>query len=149
MKILLLEDDRKLAGPVRKGLEAEGFSVDYCHSGDEAYTLASTRAYDALVLDLMVRVSLTCTAAHALITVGNTGPGIPGADRPRLFERFYRGDPARVRDRASGVGLGLSLSREILRAHGGDLVLQPAAEDWTEFVASLPRAGLNGTTHSP
>lgn len=54
MKILLLEDDRKLAGLVRKGLEAQGFSVDYCSSGDEAFTLASTRAYDALVLDIMV-----------------------------------------------------------------------------------------------
>lgn len=54
MKILVLEDDRKLAGLVRKGLEAQGFSVDFCSSGDDAYALATTRAYDALVLDIMV-----------------------------------------------------------------------------------------------
>ncbi|MBI5693119.1 MAG: response regulator transcription factor [Verrucomicrobia bacterium] len=54
MKILVLEDDRKLAGLVRKGLEAQGFAVDFCSHGDDAYALATTRAYDALVLDIMV-----------------------------------------------------------------------------------------------
>ena len=54
MKILLLEDDRKLAALVRKGLETQGFMVDACSDGNEAFTLASTRAYDALVLDVMV-----------------------------------------------------------------------------------------------
>lgn len=54
MKILLLEDDPKLASLVRKGLEARGFTVDFCDHGDDAYALATTRAYDALVLDIMV-----------------------------------------------------------------------------------------------
>lgn len=54
MKILLLEDDKKLASLVRKGLEAQGITIDFCDHGDEAFTLATTRAYDALVLDIMV-----------------------------------------------------------------------------------------------
>ena len=54
MKILLLEDDPKLASLVRKGLEARGFTVDFCDHGDDAYALATTRAYDVLVLDIMV-----------------------------------------------------------------------------------------------
>ena len=54
MKILVLEDDRKLAALVRKGLEARGFAIDFCDNGDDAYALATTRAYDALVLDIMV-----------------------------------------------------------------------------------------------
>jgi heavy metal sensor kinase len=91
-----------------------------------------------------IRVSLSSQDGQARLTVGNTGPGIPASDRGRLFERFYRVDPARTRDRASGTGLGLSLSREILRGHGGDLVLGPAAEDWTEFVATLPLAPAPG-----
>jgi DNA-binding response OmpR family regulator len=49
-----MEDDKKLAGLVRKGLEAQGFTVDFCDHGDDAYALATTRAYDALVLDIMV-----------------------------------------------------------------------------------------------
>ena len=88
----------------------------------------------------LVRLTLTADATTARLTVGNTGPGISAEDRPRVFERFYRGDPARRRDLASGAGLGLSLSREILRAHGGDLVLGPARDDWTEFVATVPLA---------
>ena len=54
VKILVLEDDRKLAALVRKGLEARGFAIDFCDNGDDAYALATTRAYDALVLDIMV-----------------------------------------------------------------------------------------------
>lgn len=54
MKILVVEDDPKLGSFLRKGLEAEGFSVDFCADGDEGHTLATTRAYDALVLDIML-----------------------------------------------------------------------------------------------
>ena len=54
MKILVLEDDKKLAALVRKGLETQGFTVDFCDNGDDAYALATTRSYDALVLDIMV-----------------------------------------------------------------------------------------------
>ena len=88
----------------------------------------------------LVRLTLRSEAGVVSISVGNTGPGIPDADRPRVFERFFRSDPARSRNRVSGAGLGLSLSREIIRAHGGDLVLGRVEPDWTEFVATLPLA---------
>lgn len=54
MKILVVEDDRKLGGFLRKGLEAQGFVVDFCEHGDDGFTLATTRSYDALVLDIML-----------------------------------------------------------------------------------------------
>lgn len=54
MKILVVEDDKKLGGFVRKGLEAQGFVVDLSTDGDEGFTLATTRSYDALVLDIML-----------------------------------------------------------------------------------------------
>ncbi len=54
MKVLVVEDDEKLSGFIRKGLVAEGFIVDLCNHGDEGYTLASTRSYDAIVLDIML-----------------------------------------------------------------------------------------------
>ncbi len=88
-----------------------------------------------------IRITVTRDEGRACIVVGNTGPGIPAVDRARLFERFYRGDPARTRDRVAGVGLGLSLSREIFRAHGGDLVLGRSDAEWTEFVATVPLVG--------
>ena len=54
MKILVVEDDKKLGGFLRKGLEARGFVVDFSSNGDEGYTLATTRSYDAMVLDIML-----------------------------------------------------------------------------------------------
>jgi two-component system, OmpR family, response regulator len=54
VKILVIEDEKKIASFVRKGLEAQGFIVDVSHHGDEGYTLATTRPYDALVLDIML-----------------------------------------------------------------------------------------------
>jgi len=51
---LVVEDDKKLGGLVRKGLEAQGFVVDFTTDGDEGYTLATTREYDAVVLDIML-----------------------------------------------------------------------------------------------
>ena len=54
MKVLVVEDDEKLARFIRKGLEAEGFALDVCGDGDEGYILATTRSYDVMVLDIML-----------------------------------------------------------------------------------------------
>ena len=54
VKILVIEDEKKLASLIRKGLEAQGFVVEAVHHGDEGYTLATTRPYDAVVLDIML-----------------------------------------------------------------------------------------------
>ena len=54
MKILVVEDDKKLGSLLRKGLEAQGFVVDFSADGDEGFTLATTRSYDAVVLDIML-----------------------------------------------------------------------------------------------
>ncbi len=85
-----------------------------------------------------IQFTLRVVSCVAFVEVGNTGSGIAAEDRPRMFERFFRGDRSRRRGSAAGVGLGLSLSREILRAHGGDLKLEASRDDWTQFVASLP-----------
>ncbi|HEX6909503.1 MAG TPA: response regulator transcription factor [Longimicrobium sp.] len=54
MRILVVEDEAKVASFVQKGLEEQGFAVDLSQHGDEAYELARTRAYDAIVLDIML-----------------------------------------------------------------------------------------------
>ncbi len=54
MRILVVEDERKIAGFIRQGLEEHGFDVEVCGNGDEAYALATTRPYDVLVLDIML-----------------------------------------------------------------------------------------------
>jgi signal transduction histidine kinase len=68
------------------------------------------------------------------ICVGNNGPGIPPERAPHVFERFYR---ARGDEQTAGHGLGLSIARELARAHGGDLTLTRSQSDWTEFCLRL------------
>ena len=54
MRVLVVEDERRLAAAVRRGLQAEGFAVDLAHDGEDGLHLAREGAYDALVLDLML-----------------------------------------------------------------------------------------------
>lgn len=54
MKVLVIEDEKKIASFVRKGLEAQGDIVEVCHRGDEGYALATSHPYDAIVLDIML-----------------------------------------------------------------------------------------------
>ena len=84
-----------------------------------------------------VRVQLEPHAQSIRVTIANASEGVIAGDR--IFERFYRGDPARNR-RVEGLGLGLSLSREITEAHGGQLVLDETAPGETQFTLTLPAA---------
>lgn len=79
------------------------------------------------------------SAEGVQISVGNNGQGIPPERTPHIFKRFYR---ARGDEQTPGHGLGLSIARELARAHGGDLVLSESREDWTEFCLSLGRPTL-------
>jgi len=73
------------------------------------------------------------------VTVTDTGMGIPPDDVPHLFERFYRsGQP---RSNGKGYGLGLAITREIVRAHGGDIWATSEEGRGTTFVFTLPTAG--------
>ena len=67
--------------------------------------------------------------------MADTGPGIPAADRERVFERFVRLDPARG---AGGAGLGLAIARWVAEAHGGTLQIESSGPEGTVFGASLP-----------
>jgi signal transduction histidine kinase len=85
----------------------------------------------------LIRFDLVPEADHVLVRIANTGPPIPPADQERIFERFYRADPARSA-RVDGTGLGLSLAREIIRAHRGDLSLEASDQQLTRFAVKLP-----------
>ncbi|GII77208.1 hypothetical protein Sru01_21900 [Sphaerisporangium rufum] len=83
-----------------------------------------------------VVVEVGATGGLAAVTVTDDGPGIPEADRERVFHRFTRLDSARSRD-DGGAGLGLAIVRETVRAHGGTVELAGAAP------------GLRATVHLP
>ena len=84
-----------------------------------------------------VRLTLTSTATEAIIWVDDDGPGIPVADRDRIFDRFVRLDEARSRDQG-GSGLGLAITRTTLRAHDGDASVVDSPDDWCRFEIRLP-----------
>ena len=80
-----------------------------------------------------IAISTRCAVdGRAEVVISDDGPGVPAADRERIFERF-------VTTRAGGNGLGLSTSRQIAEAHGGTLVLQDGSSGAT-FVLQLPPA---------
>ena len=70
------------------------------------------------------------------MVVANASQKIGSAERARFFDRFYRGEASRNRS-IEGSGLGLSLSREIARAHGGDLLLKASAPDVVKLQLTL------------
>lgn len=84
-----------------------------------------------------IRFKLFRHGGNVRFAIANTSDGIPEAERRQVFRRFYRADPARSRN-IDGSGLGLSLAREILRAHQGKLWLADALEGWVMFVMELP-----------
>lgn len=96
------------------------------------------------LLDNAVRHAASQVTVHiepgpwARIVVADDGPGIPPADRERVFDRFVRLDDTRARTEG-GTGLGLAIAREIARAHGGDLTAEDA-QTGARFALTLPLA---------
>jgi len=91
--------------------------------------------------DGTVRLQLTPAPMPGSVrfVIANTGPGIPAERHGLLFERFLRVAADRARS-SGGTGLGLSLCREIARAHGGDIALTRGEANATEFTVTLPAA---------
>ena len=87
MKILVVEDERKIAGFIRKGLEERGFTAEVSGHGDEAYTLATTRSYNAIVLDIMLPGRDGLSILKGLRARKNTVPVIILTARSEINER--------------------------------------------------------------
>jgi heavy metal sensor kinase len=84
-----------------------------------------------------IRFQLSVRDHKACVTISNTAAPIPEKDRERIFDRFYRVDPSRNKA-VPGSGLGLTLVREIVTAHQGEIRLNPAAGNVVSFTLSLP-----------
>ncbi len=83
------------------------------------------------------RVSLRVAEGLATVTIEDDGPGLPPDELERIFEPFYRVEDSRNRE-TGGTGLGLPIARNILRAHGGDVVLGNRPGGGVKAVATLP-----------
>ncbi len=87
----------------------------------------------------MVEVRFFDMDAHILIEISDDGVGIPQADLPRVFERFYRVDKSRSRD-AGGTGLGLSIVKHIIEAHKQTINVRSSEDQGSTFSFTLKKA---------
>ncbi|HEY3613652.1 MAG TPA: HAMP domain-containing sensor histidine kinase, partial [Gaiellales bacterium] len=97
----------------------------------------------------LVRLAASSTATRVLLIVDDDGPGVPPAERAHIFDRFHRLGVARS---GGGAGLGLSIARAIVEAHGGEIVVDAAPEGGARFTVSLPLPNLgdlSATPHEP
>ncbi|WP_339450944.1 heavy metal sensor histidine kinase [Pseudomonas sp. EA_5y_Pfl2_R50] len=85
-----------------------------------------------------VNVRITDLLSVVRVTVENSGEEISAQWLPRLFDRFYRADPARQEGSSEHAGLGLAITQSIIRAHGGQIHCESQA-GWTRFVIELPK----------
>lgn len=92
--------------------------------------------------DSVIRLETTEKHSKIFISVKDSGIGIPKEDQKQIWERFYKTDLSRGRDK-TGTGLGLSIVREIIRAHGENINLISTEGVGSEFIFSLPRSAKN------
>jgi len=85
-----------------------------------------------------VHIGLEQQNATVVLTVSNTGPGIPHAEQERIFERFYRGKN-RASDEIDGAGLGLPIAKSIVELHGGSIQVRSAEGQGATFIITLPQ----------
>ena len=94
--------------------------------------------------DGSIRVSVRAGDTHAVVTVADTGVGVPRQEMPRLFERFHRVENARSRSH-EGSGIGLALVKELIALHGGTITADSTEGEGTRFDVRLPF----GAAHLP
>ena len=91
-----------------------------------------------------IELAAALAGPRVVLSVTDDGPGIPVEDLPHIFERFYRGDKARVDDGSSG--LGLAIARSLVEAHGGQMGVENVATGGARFTGALPLT--NGNSRS-
>jgi two-component system phosphate regulon sensor histidine kinase PhoR len=112
---------------------------------------ADRRALDQIMVNLVENAIKYCPPGsrvvvrartedeHVQVLVEDSGPGVPEADLPRLFERFYRVDAGRSREKG-GTGLGLSIVKHLVEAMGGDVGAESRVGFGSTFWFTVPRA---------
>ena len=87
-----------------------------------------------------IRIGVSETRENGVVTIEDTGIGIRKEELPLIFERFYRTDQSRNR-KTGGAGIGLTIVKSIVEAHGGTIVADSKEESGSCFTVSIPKSG--------
>jgi PAS domain S-box-containing protein len=145
----------ELAGVFRSAIERAGLAFEVDSPPLTRPVHVDRGMWEKVVLNLLsnafkftfdgsVRVGVREEGDQAVITVTDTGIGVPAHEMPRLFERFHRIENAKSRSN-EGSGIGLALVRELIELHGGEITAESVAGAGTAFTIRLPF----GTGHLP
>lgn len=139
---------RELASQFRTAVEGSGLRFNLRCEPLPQPVYIDREMWEKILLNLLsnafkftargeISVTLEEDGGRALLTVTDTGSGIPPDDLPLIFDRFFRSKEPRVRGE-EGSGIGLALVKELVRFHGGDVRAQSVKGQGTSFVVSLP-----------
>lgn len=113
----------------------------------EAHGKSLTQLW-VILLDNAIKYSEESTAVTVksrtqdgmlIVTIEDTGIGIPKEDIPHIFDRFYRADKARSKNSVNGFGLGLAIAKEIVERHNGSILVNSEEKKGTKFTVRLPK----------
>lgn len=140
---------------LRMNASAKKQTVDFESKVDECIICADKEKIEQVVVNIIsnsikytpeggkVEVGLDSCEGGAVIRISDNGIGVPKADIPRLFERFYRVGKARSTDEG-GTGLGLAIAHEIVTSHGGDIKIESELGKGTAVTIYLPEKTVLG-----
>lgn len=140
---------REQAAAVRVMAEERGVNILTSISPDTATVQMDEEKLERICLNLLfnaikytpsggrVELAAEVSGEHLVLKVADTGGGIPEEDLPRVFDRFWQAQPERG-NKPRGLGIGLSLVKEVAEAHGGSVSVDSKAGQGTTFSVSLP-----------
>ena len=129
-----------------------GYTVNFNSVGEDSYVLGDNDRIHQVVANLLanarthtpigtkIDVSVIQSEDGVRIGIADNGPGLSQEDQGRIFERFYRADPSRVRTEGEGTGLGLSIVDAVMRAHEGQVSVESKPGEGAIFTLFFPLA---------
>ncbi len=130
--------------------KAEDVSLEGCVQGEISPVVMDTRRVQRVLYNLVqnsirhtppdgtIFISASDTGSEVELVVSDTGDGVPAQDQGRLFDRTYRTDPSRSRS-SGGAGLGLSIAKGIVEAHGGRIWFESVVGEGSRFSFTIPK----------
>ena len=127
-----------------------GYIVNFNAVGEDSYVLGDNDRIHQVVANLLanarthtpigtkIDVSVIQSEDGVRISIADNGPGLSKEDQGRIFERFYRADPSRVRTEGEGTGLGLSIVDAVMRAHAGQVSVDSELGKGATFTLFFP-----------